>query len=123
MGRLIVEQHVTADGFAAGPNGELDWIDPGDVDQHPMVAQALAELAHTDAILLGATTYRLFVAYWPTASADPLAEPITRFPKHVVSTTLAEAPWGAHSPATVEPGAPIATVDRLKATYERDIIL
>ncbi|WP_159449613.1 dihydrofolate reductase family protein [Demequina sp. NBRC 110057] len=123
MGRLIVEQHVTADGFAAGPGGELDWVDGSVSEPGPMVEQALGELEHTDAILLGATTYRMFIAYWPTASADPLAEPINHLPKHIVSSTLPEAPWGDHSPATVEPGDPIATADRLKESYGRDIIL
>ncbi|GMA34520.1 dihydrofolate reductase family protein [Demequina litorisediminis] len=89
----------------------------------PMVEQALGELEHADAIVLGATTYRLFIAYWPTASADPLAEPINRLPKHIVSSTLPEAPWGEHTAATLEPGDPIATADRLKATYARDIIV
>ncbi|WP_084102519.1 dihydrofolate reductase family protein [Demequina sp. NBRC 110051] len=123
MGRLIIEQHVTADGFAAGPNGELDWIDGSVSEPGPMVDEALAELEHADAILLGATTYRLFIAYWPTALDDPLAAPINRLPKHIVSQTLPEARWGDHTPATVESGDPAATADRLKQTYDRDIIV
>ncbi|MFW7413474.1 dihydrofolate reductase family protein [Demequina sp. SO4-18] len=125
MGRIIVEQHVTADGFVAGPNGELDWVDDSVSEPGPMVDQALAELEHADAILLGATTYTMFIGYWPlpVAKRDPLAEPINRLPKHVVSSTLDEAPWGHHAPATVETGEPADIADRLKARYERDIIL
>ena len=125
MGRIIVEQHVTADGFAAGPNGELDWVDESISEPGPMVDQALAELEHADAILLGANTYQLFIGYWPHATPqhDPLAEPINRLPKHIVSSTLSEAPWGHHTPATLETGDPADIADRLKARYERDIIL
>ncbi|MFW2513304.1 dihydrofolate reductase family protein [Demequina sp. SO4-13] len=125
MGRIIVEQHVTADGFAAGPNGELDWVDGSVSEPGPMVDLALGELEETDAILLGATTYRMFIGYWPlhVARNDPLAEPINRLPKHVLSSTLSEAPWGHHAPATVETGGPAEIADRLKDKYERDIIL
>ncbi|GIG55190.1 dihydrofolate reductase family protein [Demequina activiva] len=125
MGRIIVEQHVTADGFAAGPNGELDWVDGSVSETGPMVDQALSELEHADAILLGATTYSLFVSYWPRpeAASDPLAEPINRLPKHVVSSTLAAAPWGEFAPATLETGNVLDTCDRLTSLYDRDIIV
>ncbi|KRC61385.1 hypothetical protein ASE14_10900 [Agromyces sp. Root81] len=95
MGRLIVEQIVSVDGYAADLDGGLDFIgaarggDPNDHDQ-------LAFLADVDAILLGANTYRMFAEYWP--SADPevevVAEPINRLPKFVMSNTLESAPWG-----------------------------
>lgn len=125
MGRIIVEQHVTADGFVAGPHGELDWVDGSVSDPGPMTDQALAELEHTDAILLGANTYRMFITYWPSAlnTDDALAEPINRLPKHVVSSTLAATPWGDHAPATLETDNAADTADRLTALYERDIIV
>ena len=123
MGRIIVEQHVTADGFAAGPGGELDWVDGSVSETGPMVDRALAELEQTDAILLGRATYELFIGYWPTATEGPLAEPINALPRHVVSTTLSRAPWGEHEPATLEPGDPCETADRLTAIYERDVIV
>ena len=125
MGRIIIEQHVTADGFAAGPAGELDWVDGSVSEPGPMVDQALAELETVDAILLGAATYDLFVTYWPepAAAEDPLAEPINRIPKHVVSSTLAAAPWGDFEPATLETGDVLDTCDRLTSLYERDIIV
>ena len=125
MGRIIVEQHVTADGFAAGPNGELDWVDGSVSEPGPMVDQALEELEHADAILLGANTYRMFIGYWPlpVAAQDPLAEPINRLPKHVVSSTLASAPWGDFAPATLETGNVLDTCDRLTNMYDGDIIV
>ncbi|WP_084105489.1 dihydrofolate reductase family protein [Demequina sp. NBRC 110056] len=123
MGRIVVEQHVTADGFAAGPGGELDWVDGSITDSEPMVSRMLAEFEEASAILLGRVTYELFIGYWPTASADPLAAPINSFPRHVVSTTLSMAPWGAHEPATLEPGDACETADRLAAMYDGDVIV
>ena len=95
MGRLIVEQIVSVDGYAADPEGGIgffeavDEVDSNDADQ-------LAFLEHVDAILLGANTYRMFAAYWPQADpeVERVAEPIDRLPKFVVSNTLTQAPWG-----------------------------
>jgi dihydrofolate reductase len=95
MGRLIVEQIVSADGYAADESGGLDFflavgaVDPADPDQ-------LAFLESVDAILLGANTYRMFADYWPEVlpAAEPVAGPINRLPKFVVSNTLRSAPWG-----------------------------
>src|SRR5690554_919120 len=121
MGRIIVEQHVSADGFAAGPNGQLDWVDGSVSDPIPMTALALTELENADAILLGTNTYNMFITYWPLAAAasDPLAEPINRLPKHVISSTLAATPWGEHAPAILETGTSADTADRLTELYER----
>ena len=95
MGRLIVEQIVSVDGYAADADGgigfmeAIDEVDSNDADQ-------LAFLEHVDAILLGATTYRLFADYWPVADpeVERVAEPINRLPKFVASNTLDSAPWG-----------------------------
>ncbi|WP_297081980.1 dihydrofolate reductase family protein [uncultured Demequina sp.] len=125
MGRIVVEQHVTVDGFAAGPHGELDWVDSSVSEPGPMTKQALEELKHADAILLGARTYRMFLSYWPTPAAknDPLAEPINTLPRHVVSHVMTEAPWGSYEPATVESGDVVNTAMKLRAKYENDIIV
>ena len=95
MGRLTVEQIVSADGYAADADGGIDFfravdaIDSDDADQ-------LAFLEDVDAILMGATTYRMFADYWPkvTPDVERVAEPINRLPKFVVSNTLETAPWG-----------------------------
>ena len=95
MGRLIVEQIVSVDGYAADRDGGIgffeavDEVDSNDADQ-------LAFLEHVDAILLGANTYRMFAGYWPQAdpAVEGVAEPINRLPKFVTSNTLTDAPWG-----------------------------
>ncbi len=124
MGRIIVEQIVTADGFASGPDGELDFMSiasGGDAEDDGQ----LELLAHVDAILLGRVTYELFEAYWPsrTETDEPVAGPINRLPKHVVTHTLAKAPWGQWSSAIVESGEPRDTARRLAAQYAGDIVV
>lgn len=101
MGRLIVEQIVTVDGYAAEPDGGIEFfealIEPGEngeVDLND--AEQLEYVAQADAILFGSTTYRMFADYWPTVdpAVEQIAEPINRLPKFVVSNTLSDAPWG-----------------------------
>jgi dihydrofolate reductase len=95
MGRLIVEQIVSADGYAAEPDGGIDFMQAADIG-NPNDEDQLAFLQYVDAILLGATTYRMFAGYWPSADPDieVVAEPINRLPKFVVSNTMETAPWG-----------------------------
>jgi dihydrofolate reductase len=101
MGRLLVEQIVSADGFAADADGGIDFFEvlvrpDADGEVHLNDAEQLAYVAQADAILFGATTYRMFADYWPGVDPDVerVAEPIARLPKFVVSNTLAAAPWG-----------------------------
>lgn len=124
MGQLIIEQIVSADGFAAGPDGELDFMSiPADFDSTD--AGQLRMLESVDAILLGRTTYSMFEDYWPrqTSADEAVADFINSTPKHVVSNTLRRAPWGDFSSATVESGEPRDSVRRLKHRYRGDIIL
>jgi dihydrofolate reductase len=122
MGRLTVEQIVSIDGYAADAHGGIeffeavDTVDSNDEDQ-------LRFLGDVDAILLGATTYRMFAAYWP--DADPVrervAEPINRLPKYVVSNTLERAPWG-DGEVEILRGDGVASVRALKDCHEHIVV-
>jgi dihydrofolate reductase len=48
-----------------------------------------AELAETDALLLGRRTYEEFAGFWPQATGDPM----NAIPKLVASTTLNTVGW------------------------------
>ncbi|WP_460665050.1 dihydrofolate reductase family protein [Kribbella swartbergensis] len=120
MRRLIFQEYVTLDGYAADPDGGLEFFETigDDVD-----ADNLALLDGIDTMLLGAETYRLFAAFWPTeASADEVLAPkLNALRLVVVSTTLDSAPWGSY-----EPGLVLRDIDQvreLKAEAGRDIIL
>lgn len=117
-----MQQLVSADGFAAGPRGELDFHAAGgdfsDIDR-----DMLSELDRIRHILLGRVTYELFAGFWPTAesSGELVAGHINRIPKTVLSATLAEAPWGENAPATVASRDPAEVVRRLAA--DGDVIV
>jgi len=119
MRRLIFQEYVTLDGYAAGPNDELDFFDT-------IAEQAdddnLELLDGIDTMLLGARTYRLFVDYWPTATDEVIAPRLNALRKLVASTTLDAAPWGEWEPGEIVRDA-VAAVRELKAEDGKDIIL
>ena len=79
-------------------------------------------LESVDTMLLGATTYRLFVDFWPTATDDVIAPKLNALRKVVVSSTLDSAPWGDWEPGEIVTD-PVAAVAALKAEDGKDIIL
>ncbi|WP_375003632.1 dihydrofolate reductase family protein [Aeromicrobium sp. CTD01-1L150] len=99
---LIVQNMVTADGFAADSAGTVDFVLASTTlderDEHN-----LSVLEEVDAIVLGRRTYEMFVVHWPDASG-PLADFINRTPRLVVSDTLGHAPWGGNRSAEVISG-------------------
>jgi dihydrofolate reductase len=124
MGRIIVEQIVSADGFAEARKGGIDFFESaGDFSE--MEDEQLEMLASVDAIVFGANTYRMFADYWP--KADPgkerVAEPINRLPKHVFSSKLEKAPWGKRDAVTIERDSVQSTMVSLRERYAKDIIV
>jgi len=124
MGKIIVEQIVSADGYAANSDGGIGFFSSArefnDADPNQ-----LALLASVGAIVLGRVTFRMFADYWPTpeAQAEPVAAPINALPKFVVSSTLQSAPWGAHDQATILPGDGVESMRALRSRVAGDLIV
>lgn len=124
MGKVIVEQIVSLDGYAEDAEGGIgffanaDWINEADTDQ-------LRMLSSVDAIVFGAKTYRMFADYWPSADpvAEPVAVPIGRLPKFVVSSTLESAPWGVGDSVEILRGDGVAAVRGLRRRFEGNLIV
>lgn len=121
--RLVYEPVVSVDGFAAGPDGDISWHASDGFEL--MTPDQLVSLEQVGAILLGARTYRLFADYWPFAdpAEQQVAGPMNALPKHVLSASLREAPWGGFAPAEVHPGDPEDVLERLRESTDGDIIL
>lgn len=59
--------HASLDGFAAGPNGEMNWIY---VDEE--IFDFVATMTDkADTALYGRVTYEMMQGYWPTAGDEP----------------------------------------------------
>ncbi len=96
MGKLVVQQFVSTDGFAANDQNEFDLFDNVEGDSREFDQTNLEWLESVGAIILGASTYRMFSSYWPTPAADGeiVAAKINSLPKYVFSCSLTSAPWG-----------------------------
>ena len=67
-------------------------------------------MSNAGAHLMGATTYAVMAAHWPSASG-PFTKPMNEIPKVVFSNSLTSAGWGETEIAT---GDLAAAVTRLK---------
>lgn len=67
MRKLVLFMHTSLDGFAAGPQGEMDWI----AVNEEMFAYAERRIRESDTALYGRVTYQMMEAYWPTAADQP----------------------------------------------------
>jgi len=71
MRRIVAFNRVTADGYFAGLDGNLEWVVPDDE-----VDKAGAErMPNTDTVLFGRRTYELFAGFWPHALDDSSTAP------------------------------------------------
>jgi dihydrofolate reductase len=97
MRNVLLLMHVSLDGFVAGPNGEMDWIQMDD----EIIADVAGLTASADSALFGRVTYEMMAGYWPTAADSPDATQhdldharwVNPAPKYVFSRTLDKADW------------------------------
>lgn len=124
MGKVVVEQIVSADGYAEDADGGIGFFANAKA-LNAVDTEQMAMLAGSSAIVLGAKTYRMFADYWPFADpkAEPMTEPIMRLPKFVVSSTLDTAPWGANGSAEILQGDAVAAVRRLRHRFKDNLVI
>ncbi len=117
--------HLTLDGFAAGPEGQLDWMQPA-VD--PLQLQRLQQLTESmDTILMGRKMTDGFTTYWenvvdsqPDSPEYPYAKIFVDTPKIVFSKTL-KTIKGRN--VTIENGDLVSAVNKLKNEMGKDLIV
>jgi dihydrofolate reductase len=124
MRKLIVQQWISADGFASDRSGTTSFFEDEKYNEG-WTENELQLLKNIDTILLGANTYKMFIDYWP--DVDPTKEPVgpalNNIPKVVFSKTLESAPWGNWKPATIVSEDAAQYVQNLKQQPGKDLIL
>ena len=98
MRRVIYSMTMSADGFTAGPGGEIDWSAP-DEELHRFHNERVRELT---AHLCGRRLYETML-YWDTEEASGSGDPVTRefaaiwqtLPRIVFSRTLSSVEGNA----------------------------
>jgi dihydrofolate reductase len=123
MGRLVVTEYVSIDGVAEAPSGtesfgRVGWTDG--FSRGPEGEQfKLDEAMNADALLLGRVTYDTFAPVWPNYEGE-FADKFNTMPKYVISQTLTNPEWNN---TTVLSGDVVEEATKLKARYDRDIVV
>lgn len=125
MGQLVVQQFVTADGFAANANNEFTAYEMLEGGTAEFDQSQLEWLGTVEAMVLGASTYRMFVEFWPTPASkgELIAPALNGLRRFVFSRRLENAPWGDLPAATIESGDAVEAIRRIKSEVEGTIVL
>jgi dihydrofolate reductase len=106
MRRIVMFNQVSADGYFAAPDGNLDWV----VHEPEIERGATENLQGPGTVLFGRRTYEMFAWFWPRAIAEagaksphggtPLSAAqramghwLDAATKIVFSRTMQDAPW------------------------------
>jgi dihydrofolate reductase len=124
MGKIIVEQIVSADGYASYHGGGIGFFDASG-DFKDGEDEQLKMLESVGAIVFGATTYRMFADYWPGADdkVERVAGPINTLPRFVVSNTLRSAPWGGKGEVEILRGDGVDSLRALRRRIDGDLVI
>jgi len=96
MGKLIVFNQISLDGYFVDAHGDMSWAhNPGEDEEWDEFVAANA--SGGGLLVFGRITYELMESYWPTPAAmknDPVvAERMNSLPKVVFSRTLEKPAW------------------------------
>lgn len=126
MRKLILQEWMSLDGYVEDRNGQLDFFTniSAEANRYSDIDQ-LKFMDDIDAILLGRNTYKLFVEFWPGATADQevIADKLNRTKKLVFSNTLEKAPWGKWPEAEIISGEAPQEVRRLKMQDGKNMVM
>ena len=127
MRKLKLQMQITVDGFVAGPNGELDWMNPNmEMEDDKLLQYITFLIDSSDTILMGRKMTDEFVNYWTNVVKNPksrdyaFAKKMVDTPKVVFTRTLDESPW----PNTVlAKGDIVEEVNELKNRPGKDLLV
>lgn len=123
MRKIIALDHISLDGFAATPNGEIDWIKISD-ELFDFVG-TLTDKA--DGVIYGRVTWQMMDDYWPEAANRPNptkhekehSEWYNNVDKLVVSASMA----GTQKEKTTFTANPLEDIQQIKNQPGSNILL
>lgn len=116
--KLKLQVQTSLDGFIAGKNGEMDWME---WNWDGPLKQYVSELTETvDCIILGRKLAEGFIPYWATNTQEEGAETMNKLPKIVFTKTLKQSNWDNTILAT---GDIVDEITKLKNQDGKDIIV
>jgi dihydrofolate reductase len=118
--KIVAFLMVTVDGYHQTTDGDLSWHNVDDEFNE----FAAAQVDEADTLLFGRKTYEGMAEFWRSPVAlevdAGMAERMNRYPKIVVSRSLASAQW---TPSTLISDDAPAQLTKLKEQPGKDIIL
>jgi dihydrofolate reductase len=118
VGRLIVSNIVSLDGFLSGPKGELDWFTAEDFLTAEWGEYMRKLIGSAEGLLMGRRTYEEFISFWPSVTSDDIvAVQMNGLPKFVFSRTLDKVHWGEHRAPKLVRGDAVKEVKKIKKQF------
>ena len=126
MRNVVLQEFVSLDGLAAGPNDSVDFIPASTQGDRAFGDEQVALMNSTDTLLLGRITYTMFAGFWPNVTQGEEKEFADKFnglAKVVFSKTLVRAPWGSWSEGRIVSGSATDEVAKLKSQAGKDMLV
>jgi dihydrofolate reductase len=124
--KVILQEIVSLDGYAAGPNGDVAFIPASTRGDQRWGAEQSALMDKVDTLLLGRVTYAMFSQFWPAVMQGEEMEFADKFnglQKVVFSKTLTRAPWGKWPEGRIVKGNPADEIAKLKKQPGKDMLI
>jgi dihydrofolate reductase len=126
MRKVILQEIVSLDGYAAGPNGDVGFIPASTRGDPRWGAEQSALMDTVDTLLLGRVTYEMFSGFWPAITEGEEREFADKFnglQKVVFSKTLKRAPWGNWGEGRIVKGNPPDEIAKLKRQPGKNMLI
>lgn len=126
MRKLILQEFLTLDGLAAGPNDSVDYVSASTEGDKSFGEEQMKLMDSIDTILLGRVTYEMFAGYWPNVNKGKekaFADKLNSIPKIIFSRTLDSAPWGDWKEAQVVSTSAVNEIQKLKRRAGKSIVI
>jgi dihydrofolate reductase len=121
MGRLIVYNFITANGYFKGPGEDISWAKQNSAQEREFAAE---NFKHGNILVFGRVTYQMMASYWPSAdalkNAPQVAEGMNKAEKIVFSKTLDKAEWNNTRVIKEDIGS---AIKKLKKDSDKDMTI